>query len=97
MAESKHTPGPWEAEGAGKSSWIKGSDGNWAALACGTDDENANANGFLISAAPELLAALKMFRNACDDAMLVEDDHVHVNFRESLLTALQVISKAEGK
>lgn len=60
-------------------------------------DAELDAKAALIAAAPELLEALKMFRDACDDAVLVENDHPQVAFKECLLTALQVIAKAEGR
>lgn len=57
---STHTPGPWTAEPKAKrGAWIKGSTGEWSALACGDTDASANANARLIAAAPELLAALE--------------------------------------
>jgi len=57
---AKHTPGPWVAEPQiGKGAWVKGSDGQWAALSCGTDDANGAANARLIASAPDLLEALR--------------------------------------
>jgi hypothetical protein len=57
---SAHTPGPWMREPqGGRGSWIRGENGEWAALACGDTDESANANACLIAGAPEMLAALK--------------------------------------
>ncbi len=58
--EAKHTPGPWEPEaGVARGAWIQGSNGNWAALACGETDEEARANARLIAAAPDLYEALQ--------------------------------------
>lgn len=58
-AETKHTPGPWLAEvSAAKVAWIQGSNGEWAALACGETDASAAANARLIAAAPDMLEAL---------------------------------------
>lgn len=55
-----NTPGPWTAENSGKGSWIKGSNGKWAALSCGETDAEADDNAALISAAPEMLEALEL-------------------------------------
>jgi hypothetical protein len=66
---AKHTPGPWVAEPqVGKGAWVKGSDGQWAALSCGTDDANGAANARLIASAPDLLevARLELIRAESD-------------------------------
>lgn len=53
------TPTPWTAEPGGKrGSWIKGTTGEWAALACGDTDESARANAALIVRAVNSHAAL---------------------------------------
>lgn len=58
-----HTPGPWTVQPnsrtVGRGAWIHDETGNNVALACGTSDENANANAHLIAAAPELYEALE--------------------------------------
>ena len=56
--EKKLTPGPWAPEkSGGRGSWIKGSNGEWAALACGDTDERAEANALAIAALPDLIEA----------------------------------------
>lgn len=50
------TPGPWESEDADRGAWIRGSNGEWAALACGNTDENARANAQLIAASPTVIS-----------------------------------------
>ena len=58
--QNKHTPGPWQMEiCATRGAWIKNKDGKWAAISAGETDEEAEANGLLIAAAPELLELLK--------------------------------------
>jgi len=65
-----HTPGPWEREkGAGRGAWIKGRSGEWAALACGGNDETAEANARMIAAAPDLLDVARLtLRTILDEA-----------------------------
>ena len=53
MENEKFTPGPWEVESGGRGSWI-GNGNRYAALSCGPTDEEAQANGRLISKAPEM-------------------------------------------
>jgi len=61
MAQAQHTPGPWTAEPeGGRGAWVRGSNGTWAALACGDTDAEADANAHLIAAAPDMLVALQM-------------------------------------
>lgn len=58
MSESEHTPEPWITEpGGGRGAWIKGANGEWAALACGDTDQSASNN------ARRILACV----NACKD------------------------------
>jgi len=72
----KHTPGPWVAEPqVGKGAWVTGSDGQWAALSCGTDDANGAANARLIASAPDLLASLRQ----CVDAMERQAESARAN------------------
>ena len=94
MTGAKHTPGPWVPEdGGGKGSWIKSEvNGEWAALACGSDDLTAEANADLIAAAPDLLKALKYIVAECDEDM--DDDYnPHA---APLANARAAIAKAEG-
>lgn len=67
-----HTPGPWRREpGVAQGAWIKGSTGEWVALACGDTPERALANGSLIAAAADLLGACVAFV-ASEDALLAD-------------------------
>lgn len=89
MAMSKRTPGPWQAEPmTGRGAWIKGENGNWAALSCGETDLEAEANARLIAAAPELLAALKSMVERVGPRWFLEQ-----NWAEPL----DAIAKAEGR
>ena len=75
MTETKHTPGPWEADNAPDSSWrVLDGDGYvivqsvWASTAArhsGTLPERIRANAYLMAAAPKMYAALdSIFRRA---------------------------------
>lgn len=60
MNAIKCTPGPWTAEpGGGRGAWVKGANGEWAALACGDSDERAAHNAAAIATLPELYEALE--------------------------------------
>lgn len=100
----KHTPGPWvlndsevvsewgfsdqdlfhpiKAEGCGVVGWVDGTP---------IDDEERQANAWLIAAAPDLLAALK-------DILKYEDDVLPEGSRgrEIYDAAYAAITKAEG-
>ena len=60
---SKHTPGPWEADGEG---YIFGPGTSMIAETRGWGDDSINevANARLIAAAPDLLEACKLALNA---------------------------------
>lgn len=94
---SKHTPGPWVAEPVGgKGSWVKGSTGEWAALACGDTSESAEANARLIAAAPDMLEALNAiqrleFAGSCCGCSTDEA------FDEAQEIARKAIDKVEGQ
>ena len=84
--EKKLTPGPWEPEkSGGRGLWIKGSNGEWAALACGDTDERAEANALAIAALPDLIeAADKAVRNWEVDENLDNLDHAMIALRDVL-------------
>lgn len=68
MKENKHTPAPW-VHHSENFHQIIGIDkcchsGATVAMAYGFTQESANANANLISAAPDLLAALEWFQDA---------------------------------
>jgi hypothetical protein len=94
MAETKHTPGPWTAEmGAGKGAWVKGSTGEWSALACGDTDESANANAALIAAAPDLLSACRAALAAFDGSNI----RIAAEYVGAVGELRDAIAKAEGR
>jgi hypothetical protein len=99
---SRFTPGPWEAEPqTGRGAWIKGSDGEWAALSCGDTDERGRANAHLIAAAPDLYEALAgvIPANVCLTNMRWPDDTVvpcDVTLGE-LRKAAAALAKARGE
>lgn len=86
---SKSTPGPWVAENAGRGGWIKGSTGEWSALACG---DAADANARLITAAPDLLASVKQLL-----AVYWGDGDGQSPDPYCIQQAKDAISKAEGR
>lgn len=60
------SPAPWVVEpGDRRGVWVRAADGHYAALACGTSDEIADANGRLVSSAPDLLDACHELLEAC--------------------------------
>ncbi len=66
--KTKHTPGPWIADmrhGSGNPV-VTTENGWWIAETCGPIDNRAEreANAYLIAAALEMLAALKLFTSA---------------------------------
>ena len=77
MTENKHTPGPWrvtEPNGKGNGIKIEGP-GDWPRLPEAwigflTRSEEQCANAYLIAAAPDLLEALEMVRDADDDCKM---------------------------
>ena len=84
-----HTPGPWRTEGVtGKGAWIGRSETEWAALALGSDHENARANARLIAAAPLMLAALQEIEEFLDNQADVDDGRPNDAMR--LLVELRV-------
>ena len=84
---SKHTPGPWQVEHGGVNSfdvWLEG----WKVPKL-TENE---ANGRLIAAAPDMLAALKGLRCIMSETRCECDDCL-----ASKASAYAAIAKAEGK
>lgn len=59
MSETKHTPGPWEFDGPPHNIIVWSSPNNRVCFL--TSDGPTEANGRLIAAAPDLLAAAKRF------------------------------------
>jgi hypothetical protein len=86
-----HTPGPWEVKETPESSFQ-----NWIVLAGrfrivnvdGRRDSEAEANAYLIAAAPNLLAALRELADAIDE------NRVTIG---AVNEARALIAKAEGK
>jgi hypothetical protein len=99
MSESKHTPGPWNAEPmTGRGAWVKGSSGEWAALSCGDTDTTAEANARLIAAAPELLEALNKIISRHSELVCSGDcGFWDVEDEEKMKLARSAIAKAEGR
>ena len=64
MSPAPHSTGPWQVNGmAGAGFWIVGADDDQIAVAYGPEvTKSGVANARLISAAPEMLEALKLVR-----------------------------------
>lgn len=76
----------------GRGAWIKGENGNWAALSCGETDLEAEANARLIAASPDLLEACKAALRAFDGSNIrIAAEHVY-----AVGMLRDVIRKAEG-
>lgn len=63
MSNAKHTPGPWEVRGRGLTEIGTRRHGRVAEVWF-SDRERGKADAHLIAAAPELLAACEMIRDA---------------------------------
>lgn len=91
---SAYTPGPWNAEG-----WenlaVNCADGYTLTLAAGRNGaglDELRANAFLISAAPDMLAALYASEIALRSCL-----HSNVQVDAALEQVRAAISKAEGR
>jgi hypothetical protein len=89
--ETKHTPGPWKAEG-----WenlvVNSADGHTMTLAAGgnwADLAELKANARLIAAAPDLLAALVAMLNRYGDKSAFP-------MCDASISARAAIAKAKG-
>ena len=97
---SEHTPGPWHIHN-GSPTTVVGPTGGWIAQLWkwATGKKMAEANARLIAAAPDLLQALKIARDA-----LYPNDKDGMSMREWNLRMIEAstpihdaIAKAEGK
>lgn len=70
------TSGEWTSEKSGRGSWI-GNNGHWAALACGDDDAEADANSELIltlkNSLPDIIRALRSFDRAPSNDLIEQE------------------------
>jgi len=98
---TKHTPGPWETvfEGHRLSVWSEGygfvHSHEVPQVNIGAT-QTANANARLISAAPELLQALRDLQKELRDAIKL-DVKKHYSLMVADACASKAIAKAEGK
>lgn len=99
MSETKHTPGPWEVSDT--RICLDGPLSSWNRTICdlghyGSDGRtcypNAKANGLLIAAAPDMLAALE----AASAAMLTGDGDWSHEETEAYDIIDAAIAKAKG-
>lgn len=87
MSESKHTPGPWVGFVAGDHLTIHPA-GTVGQIALVTG-ENWNADGHLLTAAPDLYAALRRARGMLQSiAGDIEDGHSLAGMREKYTLAV---------
>jgi len=85
---SKHTPGPWSEDPEGELAVsVEGADGSVVCDVHGaSNDPLCEANCSLISAAPDMLAALKR--------IIADDDRSDY---DAIGEAMRAVAKAEGK
>lgn len=98
LPEIKHTPGPWEVDSSKirRIFWVTDEEGrDICDLFCRPHGEimpfeNAQANAYMIAAAPDMLAALKQVSSA-----LSNPDHTRWKVLQDNVDA--AINKAEGR
>lgn len=106
MSESKHTPGPWQAEqddvpyDGGFETWVVNADGAGICMMdCPKDDMEVNAR--LIAAAPDLLKALESLNALIDFAVPCGDGDFSISDVSGLNRAFDLahaaIAKAKGE
>lgn len=91
MSDEKHTPGPWVVDGPPENQIVWSDAENricFLAHSAGRDEDRDYANGRLIAAAPDLLAACK--------ALYAQHKPGKGQCCEAADMALAAISKAEG-
>lgn len=94
----KHTPGPWvisSIEDAPRTVKIGTGEGGWlgVAQAFGDTDEEARANAQLITAAPDLLAALCILEREMSAALT---DGAYPEQHKAVANARAALAKAKG-
>lgn len=109
---SAHTPGPWfvdrRRDGDSNAIDILAANPEWLRVAAIISDEKEpteaeHADARLIAAAPDLLAALRLFANIGEYRELCEAMsqclrvHERAGFLKSFDTAKAVVAKAEGR
>ena len=95
MNEPKHTPGPWRIAGhCTNAAMIAGEESTGRDIAIVYDHhEGYEANARLISAAPEMLEALRMAKVWIEDTLLDFD----LTDNGTLEEIVKAITKAEGE
>jgi hypothetical protein len=94
---NKHTPGPWtlDKKSAISYGWRDGKPIRYEIAECKGFPASAEANARLISAAPELLEALRGLVGQADAQFKVGDRHATFN-KQTIDTARAAIAKATG-
>ena len=98
---SAHTPGPWETEGPhGREVWGRDFTGAFKAITDrvrGGSPEEAQANARLISAAPDLLEALREIAKGEGRYSRDPLEHASNTIEDMQAIAAKAIAKAEGR
>ena len=102
--ETKHTPGPWRADGfdvVRDGSYPEGGNKEFHLATTGyalADPDVRRANARLIAAAPELLEVLLLIDETIGDAIVHEYDKEHqTRIGAAMFRARAAIAKAEGR
>ncbi len=88
-----HSPGPWTAtlahvvSAAGIVATHAGDRSESLRYACEVGSEEATANGYVLAAAPDLLAALESLLFAARDGSVLHRDCAHKQARAAILKA----------
>ena len=97
MEKQQHTPGPWKIDDALKTSTVITDDTDMVICQIHGLGPGANADGRLITAAPDLLEALKRFVKVMDESYDYPDTSGEVQrLREAANEARAAIAKATG-
>ena len=104
MSKNAHTPGPWFSVKNGAYKWVESPAHTvcvfyqWNSDGSMSESEDAAANARLISAAPDLLAALdSLLKTFVDDLSECGYDEDDINDHDGVKRARAAISKAKGE
>ncbi len=111
MSKNAHTPGPWFSVKNGAYKWVESPAHTvcvfyqWNSDGSMSESEDAAANARLISAAPDLLAALETILEICEvgDEDRIREFAENIGYHETYIVAGHIaaakaaISKAKGE
>jgi hypothetical protein len=98
MSDNKHTSGPWTSKRTKTYDAVYGPQGELITFVAIREDEEAVANNALISASPDMLAALEVARqeiiDLCESSTLVA---VKAKRRPAYMQIEATLQKAKGE